>query len=80
MIQAGNHRPPSPKAYGRRDRRDARRGDAPGGEPGHPPERRHVTRRGWAVLAAVVIAAVLWGILIVSVAYFAGHYPVAHAP
>lgn len=77
MIQAENHRP-SPRAYGR-DRREVRRGPAgaPQSEADRPAERRRVTRRGWAVLAAVVIAAVLWGILIVAVAYIASHYSVA---
>lgn len=77
MIQAGDHRP-SPRAYGR-ERREARRDGPPPGAPEPSPMRR-ISRRGWAILAAVAIAAILWGILIVSVAYFASHYSVAHAP
>ena len=73
MIEAENHRP-SPDAYGRdgpeRGRGSPRRDAAP-----RPP--RGITRRGWAVLGAAAAAAVLWGILIVAVAYVASHYSVA---
>jgi hypothetical protein len=78
MIQAGNHRP-SPRGHGRA-RREARRAAPSHDAPDNSPVRRRITRRGWAILAAVATATILWGILIVSVAYFASHYSVAHGP
>jgi len=80
MIDADNHRP-SPRAYGR-ERRELRRPAGTAAQAGDrrtekPRQRRRISRRGWAVLAAVVAAAALWGILILAIAYLARHYSVA---